>query len=94
MARPKPEILLEYIDKTHRSEQVISALALYAVYYQDAPINLKTVNVADPASCAKYKKTSFTSLAHCKNLAERLNTQFKTTDFTVVRVNNDRQKHL
>jgi hypothetical protein len=32
----------------------------------------------------KYKKVSFSNPGHAKNLARKLNTQFKTEKFTVV----------
>jgi hypothetical protein len=85
MARPKPTVLLEYTDQTYRSEQILAADAIYAVFYQDAPINLKSFNSLVNAPGAKYKKTSFSNEAHCVNLAERLNQKFKTTEFTVVK---------
>ena len=41
MARPKPTIILDYTDKTYKSEQVLQADAIYAVFYQGNPINLR-----------------------------------------------------
>lgn len=90
MPRPKPEILLEHVTTDYRSEQVLRADVLYAVYYQGNPINLKSVNTLDETVGAKYKKTSFTNLAHCQNLAERLNKKFDTQEFMVVRLTDDR----
>ena len=35
MSRPKPTVLAEYIDKkTYKSEQVLQAEAIWAVYYR------------------------------------------------------------
>lgn len=86
MARPKPDVLLEYVDKNYRSEQIISADAIYAILYKGRPINLKSFNsLYDGHNNAKYKKTSFSNKAHCINLAKRLNEKFKTSDFTVVK---------
>lgn len=86
MARPKPTVLLEYIDQKFRNEQVLQADAIYAVFYKDAPVNLKSFNSIIDQPGAKYKKTSFSNSGHAFNLAERLNTKFNTTDFTVVRL--------
>jgi hypothetical protein len=86
MARPKPTVLLEYTDQTYRSEQILAADAIYAVFYQDAPINLKSFNSLVNAPGAKYKKTSFSNSGHAFNLAERLNKKFKTTEFMVVKL--------
>jgi hypothetical protein len=83
MARPKPTVLLEHTDNNFRSEQVLDADAIYAVFFKGAPINLKSFNSLTDALGAKYKKTSFSNAGHSFNLAERLNEKFKTTEFTV-----------
>ena len=42
MSRPKPNILLEYVNKkTYRTEQVLQARAIWAVFYQNKPFNKK-----------------------------------------------------
>lgn len=84
MARPAPHILLENRDNTaHQIEQVLEADAIYAVFYDGTPINLKTINfmVANPGP--RYKKTSFSNPGHAVNLAERLNEQYNTDKFAV-----------
>jgi hypothetical protein len=46
MSRPKPTILLELTNKkTYKTEQVLDAEAIWAVFYQDKPINLKTSSI-------------------------------------------------
>lgn len=89
MARPKPKVLLEHTDQNYRSEQVLDAEAIYAVFLQGAPINLKSFNSLVDMPGAKYKKTSFSNEAHCVNLAQRLNEKFKTDQFTVVKFTKD-----
>jgi len=86
MARPKPKVLLEHTDRNFRCEQVIDAEAIYAVFYQDSPFNLKSFNSLVDSPGAKYKKTSFSNPGHCINLAERLNKKFKTTEFKVIKL--------
>jgi hypothetical protein len=54
------------------------------VFYEAKPINLKTANMLTQYPGPKYKKTSFSNPGHAKNLAKKLNTQFKTDKFTVV----------
>ena len=44
MSRPKPDILLEFTNpKNYKSEQVLKAEAIYAVFFKDAPINLRSL---------------------------------------------------
>ena len=84
MSRPKPTIILENINpKTYKAEQVLDAGAIYAVFYQDKPINLRTLNHLVSYPGPKYKKVSFANKGHCFNLAERLNKMFKTDEFKV-----------
>lgn len=87
MARPKPQIILEHINqKTYRSEQVIKADAIYAVFYQGSPINLRSLNSLVNYPGPKYKKVSFSNPGHAFNLAEKLNVMFKTTEFVVIKL--------
>lgn len=84
MARPKPTIILEHVDpKTYRAEEILEAEAIYAVYYKDTPINLRTLSKLVSYPGPKYKKASYSSPAPALNLAKRLNKLFKTSDFTV-----------
>lgn len=84
MARPKPTIILEHTNsKTYRSEQVLDADYIYAVYYNGRPINLRTLNSLVNYPGPKYKKCSFSNPGHAFNLAERLNKLFKTDKFAV-----------
>ena len=87
MARPKPKIILEYTDpKTFRSEQVLEAVAIYAVFFKNKPVNLRSLNSLVNYPGPKYKKVSFSNSGHAFNLAQRLNKLFKTDEFTVVKL--------
>lgn len=91
MTRPKPIILLEYIDRrSYRYEQVLASTGIWAVYYRGSPINLKTGNQLVQVPGPKYKKTSFANPGHAYNLARKLNRQFSTTDFSVVQLHDGR----
>ena len=85
MSRPKPRILAEITDRlTYRSDQVLAAEGIWAVFYDGAPINLKTANLLVQYPGPKYKKVSFSNAGHARNLAKKLNVQFHTDKFTVV----------
>jgi len=85
MSRPKPKVLVEQTDRqTYKTEQVLAAEGIYAVFYNNAPINLKTANMLVQYPGPKYKKVSFSNPGHAINLARKLNQQFKTDKFSVV----------
>lgn len=84
MSRPKPSIILDYTDpKTYKSEQVLEAEAIYAVFYEGKPINLRSLNSLVNYPGPKYKKVSFSNPGHAFNLAEKLNKLFRTDRFQV-----------
>ena len=85
MSRPKPQVLIEHTNKqTYKTEQVLASEGVWAVFYDNNPINLKTSNMLTQYPGPKYKKVSFSNPGHAKNLARKLNTQFKTDKFSVV----------
>lgn len=86
MSRPKPKVLFEIVDRNYKAEQVLEADAVYAVCYDDQPINLRTLNVMIDYPGPKYKKTVFVNSGHAFNLAERLNKVFKTDQFKVYKM--------
>jgi len=85
MSRPKPQVLVEVTNKaTYKTEQVLAAEGIWAVFFDGAPINLKTSNLLVQYPGPKYKKVSFSNSGHAINLAKKLNSQFRTDKFTVV----------
>ena len=86
MARPKPNIIIELSDKNYNAEQILEADAIYAVFYDGEPINLRTMNTLVDYPGPKYKKVSFSNSGHAFNLAERLNKKFNTNLFMVVKL--------
>lgn len=87
MARPKPNVLLEITNKkSYKTDQVLESDAIWAVFYQNKPINLKTSSVIAQDVGPKYKKVSFSNSGHAFNLMEKLNKAFNTTDFAVFKL--------
>jgi hypothetical protein len=83
MSRPRQTAILKTIDRrTHRTEEVIEAEYVYAVYHGDVPINLR-VSIPGSETSTKYPKTTFVNSAHATRLANRLNKQFSTNSFSV-----------
>ena len=88
MSRPKPQIILEITNKkNYKTDQVLEAEAIWAVFFRDKPINLKTTtSMISQQIGPKYKKVSFSNAGHAFNLAEKLNRQFNTKDFSVFKL--------
>lgn len=85
MSRPKPTVVLEHVNKTtYVSEQVLDSEGIWAVYYDNKPVNIKTQNILVSYPGPKYKKCSFSNPGHAINLAKKMNSLFKTDKFTVV----------
>jgi hypothetical protein len=92
MSRPKPVVLVELTNKaTYKTEQVLASEGIWAVFYDNQPINLKTSNLLVQYPGPKYKKVSFSNPGHAINLAKKLNTQFKTDKFSVVLLKSGNQ---
>jgi hypothetical protein len=87
VSRPKPTVLLEITNKkTYKTEQVLEADAIWAVFYKDRPINLKVTSIVAQQLGPKYKKVSFSNSGHAVNLVQKLNKIFNTQDFSVFKL--------
>ena len=87
MSRPKPKVLLEFANKdTYKVEQILESEAIWAVFYQNKPFNLKSGSMVSSYPGPKYKKVSFSNPGHAHNLAKKLNRMFKSEEFTVVKL--------
>ena len=85
MSRPKPNVLVEIVNRnSYKTEQVLAAEGIWAVFFDGKPINLKTSNLLVQYPGPKYKKVSFSNQGHAINLAKKLNTQFRSNKFSVV----------
>lgn len=84
MSRPKPTVILDHTDpKTYKSDQVLAADGIYAVFMDGNPINLRSLNKLLDYPGPKYRKCSFSNAGHAFNLADKLNKLFKTNKFRV-----------
>jgi|TARA_B100000780_G_scaffold119567_2_gene83800 hypothetical protein len=87
MSRPKPNILLEHVDRrSYKSEQILEADAIWAVFFKNKPFNLKTQNILTSYPGPKYKKVSFSNPGHAINLSKKLNETFNCSNFSVVKL--------
>lgn len=87
MSRPKPNVILEHTNKeSFKLEQVLESEAIWAVFYQGKPFNLKSGSMISSYPGPKYKKVSFSNPGHARNLAKKLNKLFDTNDFTVYKL--------
>ena len=78
---------MEHTEQEHnRTEQVLVAAAIYALFYDNEPINLRSLNKMLNYRSPNYKKVSFSNSGHAFNLAQRLNDIFKCDHFTVVKL--------
>ena len=92
MSRPKPTVILDQTNKTtYKTDQVLASEGIWAVFLDNKPINLKNSSMVSQYPGPKYKKVSFSNPGHAINLCKKLNTQFKTTRFTVVLLNQGSQ---
>ena len=92
MSRPKTKTLLQHTNnKSFKMEEILEASAIYAVFYKQKPINLKTSSIVSNYPGPKYKKVSFSNPGHAFNLAQKLNTMFKCNDFAVYELSQGKQ---
>lgn len=89
MSRPKPKIIMEYADpKTYESEQILEADAIFAVFYNGKPINVRTVQLLANVPGPRYTRVSYSNVGHAFNLADKLNEVHKTDQFQVYRLDS------
>ena len=64
----------------------MQAEAIWAVFYDSKPFNLKTANILKSYPGPKYKKVSFSNPGHAHNLSQKLNELFNTDKFEVYKL--------
>jgi len=86
MARPGATTLLSRQLDDFNGIEVLDAQGLYAVLYKNKPINLKTETWTERGQLKKYVRTTYPSKKPAENLAAKLNKDFFTNDFSVVKI--------
>ena len=86
MSRPKPNVLMTTLERDDLALDVCECDAVYAIYYQNKPIKIRTRSPYGEWPKPKYGKSSFPEPGHAFNLAEKLNEKFETNEFYVVRL--------
>ena len=86
MARPRATILLSRQLDDFNGVEVLAAQGLYAVLYKDLPFNLKAESWTSRGQLKKYLKVVYPNRAPAENLAAKLNRDFFTTEFSVVKI--------
>lgn len=87
MSRPKPSVIFSVTEKpTYKLDEVLLSDGIYAVFYDNQPINLRSSNALIDYPGPKYKKVAFPNPGHAFNLAEKLNSKFNTDKFHVVKM--------
>ncbi len=95
MSRPKPEIKLDKINpKNMVSLQICSCEGLYVVLYDGAPFCNRQFDHISNRGPHKYRRVGFSTSAHAKRMATRLNTLFNTDKFTTHEVNIPASKRI
>jgi hypothetical protein len=86
MSRPPAKTLLEKNYTEESGIEILAAESLYAVVYKSQPINVKLKYYFIHGPVSKYSKTVYPNRKPAQNLADKLNQDFDTVDFTVIQV--------
>jgi len=86
MSRPSATTLLSTQIDDFTSIEILSATALYAVLYNDQPINLKNNYWNASGEFSKYSRATYPNKKPAENLAKKLNELFFTDKFSVKKV--------
>jgi len=89
MGRPNAKVIAESTNKkTLLIDQVLESEdnAIWVVFYQNKPFNLKSKGSTVGRKIPKYRKIAFPNSGHALSLAKKLNKIFNTTDFSVFKL--------
>lgn len=80
MARPSAAVIIS-LDAAIPVD-ILEGRGVWALFYEQQPVALRQHLMTITGVRFKYPRTCFNNEAHCKNLAQRLNRQFKTDKFS------------
>jgi hypothetical protein len=86
MARPGPEIILSVPTEDGGSLEVMNSQGVWVLAYRGIPCALRERYWAADGEHVKYPRTGYNNRAHCERLAEKLNDQFNTDQFSCLEV--------
>jgi hypothetical protein len=86
MARPPATTLLSTELDDFTGCDILSAPGLWAVLYKQQPFNLKTRYWSERGELNKYLRVVYPNAKPAKNLAEKLNKDFFTNEFSVRKI--------
>lgn len=93
MARPRPTVILKHVDHNLKGIEIVEAFYTWSIFYKGKPIQIKTQgNVEFEYPGPKYSRVNFQNLAHALRLRDKMNTLFKTDEFSVVRMDGGRKE--
>jgi hypothetical protein len=91
--RTKPTVILKHVAEDLKSIEVVEAYHTWSIFYKGRPIQIKTIaNVEFDYPGPKYIRVNFQNRAHALRLRDKMNALFKSTDFTVVRMDSGREE--
>lgn len=87
MARPGPEIILSVpTDDAGGVMEILESQGVWVLTHAGRPVALREKFYEIDGLHVKYPRTGYNNEAHCVRLAEKLNKQFNTKDFSCLEV--------
>jgi hypothetical protein len=86
MSRPEPKIILSKTTDDYVVCEILEVASLYAVVYNDKIFSMRNTFPNMLRKTTKYPKYVYPTKKVADNLAAKLNKQFNTTDFKVIKI--------
>lgn len=86
MARPAAETIISRQTEDGGTEEILASHGVWVLAYRGLPCALREKYWAADGEHVKYPRTGYNNRAHCERLAERLNRDFNTDQFSCLEV--------